>query len=166
MFSIVVVVHIVLCLSLMGLVLVQQGKGADAGAIMGGGADGLMGAGGATDVISKTTTALAIGFMITSIVLVKFYDQAVVTRSSGEASLSGSVMSDVAAPVVESEAEAVSAETEATEETAPATADAEASALAATSDEAAAPSEEAQAVEEASDSESSAGSETKDVLEE
>lgn len=105
-FSVVVVIHIALCLSLMGLVLVQQGKGADAGAIMGGGADGLMGAGGAGNVISKTTTALAIGFMITSIILVKFYDRAVVApRSTGEVSLSGSVMEVASeeAPVVAKE---------------------------------------------------------------
>lgn len=89
----------------MGLVLLQQGKGADAGAIMGGGADSLMGAGGASTIISKATTSLAIGFMITSVILVKFYDQAMVVRGSGSDLLKGSVMeavSPVTPPAIDS----------------------------------------------------------------
>lgn len=101
MFVVIVVVHIVLCVCLMGLVLLQQGKGADAGAIMGGGADSLMGAGGASTIISKATTSLAIGFMITSIILVKFYDQAMVVRASGSDLLKGSVMEAVTPPAVD-----------------------------------------------------------------
>ena len=102
MFVFVAVIHIVLCLSLMGLVMLQQGKGADAGAIMGGSGDSLLGAGSAGSVISKITTSLAIGFMITSIVLVKFYDQGMAVRTSTQRDvMQGSLLEKVAAPVAE-----------------------------------------------------------------
>src|SRR5690606_5829158 len=72
------------------LVLIQQGKGADAGAIMGGGTDSLLGAGSAGSAVSKMTTSLAIGFMITSIILVKTYAQKPVGTVGDP--LSGSVL--------------------------------------------------------------------------
>jgi preprotein translocase subunit SecG len=54
------------------LVLLQQGKGADAGAIMGaGGANTVFGVGGASSLIVKLTTFIAIAFMLTSVGLVK-----------------------------------------------------------------------------------------------
>jgi len=55
---------------------VQQGKGADLGASMGGSssANSVFGAGGAVDFIAKLTTGLAIAFMCTSILLVRAYN--------------------------------------------------------------------------------------------
>lgn len=73
MFYIVLAVHSVLCFSLIGLVLIQQGKGADMGAAFGGGSNTLFGAGGATDFLTKLTTSIAVAFMVTSIILVKTY---------------------------------------------------------------------------------------------
>lgn len=92
MFDIIFIVHIVLCVMLIGLVLVQQGKGAEAGAIMGGGTDSVFGAGSAGSVISKLTTGLAIAFMITSIFLVKQYQNRSFVRENNTDVLEGSVL--------------------------------------------------------------------------
>ena len=67
-------IHIVLCVSLVGVVLVQQGKGADLGASLGGGGSNTMfGAAGGADFMTKLTTGLAVAFMVTSILLAKTY---------------------------------------------------------------------------------------------
>lgn len=73
MLYIVLTVHIILCLALIGLVLLQQGKGAEMGATLGGGSNTLFGAGGATGLVIKTTTLIAIAFMGTSIMLIRIY---------------------------------------------------------------------------------------------
>lgn len=74
MFYFVLVLHLVLCVILVGLVLLQQGKGADMGAAFGsGGANTLFGATGATSLIIKLTTGACILFMMTSIFLVRHY---------------------------------------------------------------------------------------------
>ena len=78
---------------LVGLVLVQQGKGADMGAAFGGGgANTLFGAGGATSLIVKLTTGCAVAFMVTSIILVKSYNNFAGSRTAPAGTLSGSVM--------------------------------------------------------------------------
>lgn len=109
MFTTVAVIHVILCLALMGLVLLQQGKGADAGAVLGGGGDALMAVGGASAAITKITTGLAIGFMVTSVVLVKLYDQSIAAGPQvvdEGALLRGSVMEgeQTAQPPVEQKA--------------------------------------------------------------
>ncbi len=58
---------------LIGLVLIQQGKGADMGAAFGGGSNTLFGASGATAFITKLTTGIAVAFMVTSILLINLY---------------------------------------------------------------------------------------------
>ena len=73
MFYFIFAVHILLCISLIGLVLLQQGKGADMGAAFGGGSNTLFGASGATAFITKLTTGIALTFMATSILLVNMY---------------------------------------------------------------------------------------------
>ncbi len=76
MFTVVFVAHILLCVALIGFVLIQQGKGADAGATFGGSnANSVLGTGGA-DFATKMTTGLAVAFMITSIMLVRTYPTA------------------------------------------------------------------------------------------
>jgi preprotein translocase subunit SecG len=63
-------VHIVVCVVLILVVLLQQGKGADwAGAFGGGGSQTVFGARGASTFLSKATTAAAIIFMLTSLTL-------------------------------------------------------------------------------------------------
>lgn len=89
-------VHILLCLVLIGLVLLQQGKGADLGATLGGGSQSIFGAAGASSVLIKATTVVAILFMFMAIWRVHEYQG--VTGIAGGASLSGSVMEGVAPP--------------------------------------------------------------------
>jgi preprotein translocase subunit SecG len=72
MYTFVLSIHIILAVILVGLVLLQQGKGADVGAVMGGGANTLFGVGGASSLLVKTTTLIAVCFMLTSVLLVRF----------------------------------------------------------------------------------------------
>ncbi|NMC63826.1 MAG: preprotein translocase subunit SecG [SAR324 cluster bacterium] len=72
MFQIILGIHIVLCLIIVALVLLQEGK--DIGAAFGaGGSNTLFGAAGIDKPIVRATTIVAILFMITSIVLVNQY---------------------------------------------------------------------------------------------
>lgn len=72
MYTFVLSIHIILAVILVGLVLLQQGKGADVGAVMGGGANTLFGVGGASSLLVRTTTLIAVCFMLTSVLLVRF----------------------------------------------------------------------------------------------
>jgi len=68
--TLVSIVHIAVCLFLIGIVLLQQGKGADAGATFGGGGgQTFFGASGADTFLTKITTGLAVLFMATSVLL-------------------------------------------------------------------------------------------------
>jgi preprotein translocase subunit SecG len=62
------VLHAILSLAIIGLVLLQRGKGADAGAGFGSGASGtVFGARGSSTFFSKSTAVLATCFFITSL---------------------------------------------------------------------------------------------------
>lgn len=64
------IVHVLIALGLILIVLLQSGKGADIGAAFGGGSSQtVFGGRGAATFLSKLTTALAILFMLMSIVL-------------------------------------------------------------------------------------------------
>jgi preprotein translocase subunit SecG len=63
-----VIIHVVVCLFLIGVVLLQQGKSADlAGAFGGQGSQTAFGPRGAANLLTKLTTYSAIVFMLTSI---------------------------------------------------------------------------------------------------
>ena len=63
-------IHLMLSLSIIGLVLLQRGKGADAGAGFGSGASGtVFGARGSATFLSKLTGALVACFFVTSLSL-------------------------------------------------------------------------------------------------
>ena len=66
----VTVVHVILCLFLILIILLQAGKGAEIGAVFGGSSQTLFGSRGAATFLSKVTTVCAIGFMLTSLGLV------------------------------------------------------------------------------------------------
>src|SRR5574341_1366177 len=66
---IVPVIHVFACLFLIVVVLLQTGKGADMGAVFGGGSQTLFGSGGAGNLLTKLTTGTAVAFMITSLIL-------------------------------------------------------------------------------------------------
>jgi preprotein translocase subunit SecG len=70
LFSVTLTVHILVGLGVIGLVLLQHGKGADMGAAFGSGASGsLFGATGSANFLSRTTAVLAAVFFITSLTL-------------------------------------------------------------------------------------------------
>ena len=70
LFSTILVVHILAAICVIGLVLVQHGKGADMGAAFGSGASGsLFGATGSANFLSRTTAVLAAVFFATSLAL-------------------------------------------------------------------------------------------------
>ncbi len=64
------VLHVMVCLVLVIVVLLQHGKGADIGAVFGGGASStVFGSRGAGNFLTKLTTASALIFMVTSLSL-------------------------------------------------------------------------------------------------
>jgi preprotein translocase subunit SecG len=66
--TILIVVHLFIALGLIGLVLIQHGKGADAGAAFGSGASAtVFGSAGSANFLSRTTAMLAAAFFITSL---------------------------------------------------------------------------------------------------
>ena len=68
MYQVIIVIHVLLGLGVIGLVLMQQGKGADAGAAFGTGSSGsVFGAQGAASFLSRTTAVLATLFFTTSL---------------------------------------------------------------------------------------------------
>ncbi len=71
MTTILTVAHISVCLFLVIIVLLQHGKGADAGAAFGGGgsSQSLFGSEGPVSLLNKITTFAAIVFMVTSVSL-------------------------------------------------------------------------------------------------
>jgi preprotein translocase subunit SecG len=68
LYQVIIVFHILLGLSIIGLVLMQQGKGADAGAAFGSGSSGsVFGAQGSASFLSRTTAVFATLFFLTSL---------------------------------------------------------------------------------------------------
>jgi len=69
MTTLLTIVHVLVCLFLIGIVLLQHGKGADVGASFGGSSQSLFGTEGPLPLLNKITTAAAIVFMMTSVTL-------------------------------------------------------------------------------------------------
>jgi len=68
--NIILVVHVLVAAGVIGLVLIQQGKGADAGAAFGGGASStVFGSQGSSSFLTRATGVLATIFFITSLTL-------------------------------------------------------------------------------------------------
>ena len=77
MYYVLIVVHVLVCLAIIGIVLLQAGKGADIGsAFGGGGSQAVFGSMGTPTVLGKITTVVAILFMLTSFGLAKFSSRA------------------------------------------------------------------------------------------
>ncbi|KPJ76453.1 MAG: preprotein translocase subunit SecG [Deltaproteobacteria bacterium SG8_13] len=92
MSQVLIIIHLVVCVALIMIVLLQTGKGADMGAAFGGGASQtLFGSTGASTFLSKLTTVAAIIFMVTSLALA-YYS----TRKT-----QGSIMIDSKPPIEE-----------------------------------------------------------------
>jgi preprotein translocase subunit SecG len=88
MTTLLIAVHIVVCLFLIVIVLLQHGKGASMGASFGGSSQTVFGTEGPLPLLNKITTGAAILFMATSLAL------AFVSSRKGD----GSVMKDLAVP--------------------------------------------------------------------
>jgi preprotein translocase subunit SecG len=73
LFNLVIVVQVISALAIIGLVLVQHGKGADMGAAFGSGASGsLFGASGSSNFLSKSTAVAAAVFFASTLALAYF----------------------------------------------------------------------------------------------
>lgn len=87
LFSLVLSIHIIVAVAIIGLVLMQHGKGADMGAAFGSGASGsLFGSSGSANFLSRSTAILATVFFITSLTLAYV--------ASNKPKTSGSLMQD------------------------------------------------------------------------
>ena len=92
MTQVLIIIHVVVCIAMIMIVLLQTGKGADMGAAFGGGASQtLFGSGGASTFLTKLTTVAAVVFMITSLALAYY--------STHRAK--SSIMFDTKAPITE-----------------------------------------------------------------
>ena len=69
MTTFVLIIHILVCFFLIGIVLLQSGKGAELGAAFGGSSQTLFGSRGAATFLNKITTGVAVVFMLTSLLL-------------------------------------------------------------------------------------------------
>ncbi|KQZ45008.1 preprotein translocase subunit SecG [Duganella sp. Root1480D1] len=93
LFNLVIVVQVLSAIAIVGLVLLQHGKGADMGAAFGSGASGsLFGASGSSNFMSKSTAVAAAIFFAATLGLS-------VLASKGNVSVGAGVMDNVKAPV-------------------------------------------------------------------
>ena len=97
--TITTVIHVLLAAGIVGLVLLQRGKGADAGAGFGAGASGtVFGARGSASFLSRTTATLAALFIATSLTLAYLGGRQIEAPTS--------VIDRVGSPTTENSAEA------------------------------------------------------------
>jgi preprotein translocase subunit SecG len=88
--TILLVVQVLSALVMIGLILIQQGKGADMGAAFGSGSSGsLFGASGSANFLSRTTGALAAVFFVSTLLLAYFGN---VRPTGGTSVLEGAVV--------------------------------------------------------------------------
>lgn len=84
MFNLVIVVQVISALVIIGLVLLQHGKGADMGAAFGSGASGsLFGASGSSNFLSKSTAVAAAIFFASTLALAYMGNTRTVATSGG-----------------------------------------------------------------------------------
>jgi preprotein translocase subunit SecG len=83
--SVIIFVHVIAAIAITGLVLIQQGKGADMGASFGSGASQtIFGSSGSGNVLTKSTSIMAVVFFVTSLGL------AVLARQQADLSIDNS----------------------------------------------------------------------------
>jgi len=98
MTTLLIIIHVLVCLFLIAIVLLQHGKGADIGATFGGSSQSLFGSEGPVPLLNKITTFSAIFFMGTSVTLAYLSAH----KSSGSV-MSSLPAKEVAAPVQKEE---------------------------------------------------------------
>ncbi len=111
--SVILVVHVITALSIIGLVLLQHGKGADMGAAFGSGSAGsVFGSSGSANFLSRTTAVLATIFFISSISLTivsskKNVDKGIMNQPAQQSAPAESLPSQIPAPPASAPAAAV-----------------------------------------------------------
>ena len=71
--TLILMFHVLIALTIIGLILIQHGKGADMGAGFGSGASStVFGSGGAGNFLTRLTTGIAVSFFVTSFALAYF----------------------------------------------------------------------------------------------
>jgi len=84
LFNLIIVVQVISALAIIGLVLLQHGKGADMGAAFGSGASGsLFGATGSSNFLSKSTAGAAAIFFASTLALAYFGNARVASTDGG-----------------------------------------------------------------------------------
>ena len=68
-YTLIVIVHVLVCFLMIGAILLQSGKGAEIGASFGGSSQTVFGSRGPANFLSKFTVAVAAVFMVTSFTL-------------------------------------------------------------------------------------------------
>lgn len=109
------IVHVVVCLFLVGIVLLQHGKGADIGATFGGSSQSLFGTEGPLPLLNKITTAVAVIFMLTSVTLAYISSETSKSSVMSGVAVSEPAAVEVAAPIAKEDM-AMEPATETTEE--------------------------------------------------
>ncbi len=98
MYTVVVTIHIIVCVILVLTVLLQQGKGAEVGAVFGS-SEAMFGSAGPASALNKVTTVVAIVFMITSLALTYL-----AAHRTGDSVMEGIKVETPAVPPVQEEA--------------------------------------------------------------
>jgi preprotein translocase subunit SecG len=113
--NLLLITHLVMAVTLVVLVLLQQGKGAQAGAAFGGGSSGssqsLFGARGSANFLTRTTAIIATIFFVTTLSLAYLY----ANRSSNSSVVTGSVIEQMEETEPESDVPMVPADAPAEE---------------------------------------------------
>ena len=100
--NILMAVQLLSALAMIGLILMQHGKGADAGAAFGGGSSGsLFGASGSANFLSRSTAVLAAVFLGTTLFLSYVGYRPPAPSGSSALELIAPAVSDIPAPTVE-----------------------------------------------------------------
>ena len=106
--SIILVIYLIVSIALIGIILLQQGKGAEMGASFGaGGSNTVFGAAGSGNALTKSTTILAILFFAIALSISYF--------SSAPASTVDSVLDEISEPAESSQPTSIEAELPSTE---------------------------------------------------
>ena len=108
-----VILHLMVCIALIIIVLLQTGKGSEIGAVFGSSSQTLFGSTGGSTFFGKLTTVVAIVFMLTSLILASRS-----TRVTGESVMTGvkPAVTEPAVKEIEVPSETPAAENEATTE--------------------------------------------------
>ncbi len=69
MYELMLILHIIVCASLVGVILIQAGKGAGISGMFGGGSDAIFSAPSGSAFLKKVTVGLAVGFVVTTLSL-------------------------------------------------------------------------------------------------